>query len=155
MREEIRERGAGCVHVAEDERTVLSWTVHLARRQPRKLLGVFTAVFLVAASAYFLFNSIFPVIIMPLALLAAVSDYLLPTTYRLTNKAANAYNILSGSRIEWSAVKRINADDRGAKLSAFERPCRFGERRGMYLRFDGNGSEVINTVERLRCSSDD
>lgn len=133
-----------------DEEEVLRWQVHLAKDQPRKLAGVIAIVASVGALSYVWFGSIIPVLVMAFAVAGALSDFLLPVTYRLTSTHASASTLVGKQLIAWNDVRTVYLDDSGAKLSPLPGPSRLEAYRGVYLRFGDRREEVLDTVARLR-----
>ena len=127
----------------------LEWTVHLARRNPRKTAAL-VMVALGALAAWWGFRSIVAGILSLVLLLGSVSDYLFPVRYRLSEEGIAAAGPLFRRRMKWGEVRRVVRDELGVKLSPLPRPSRLEAYRGIYLWFAGNGDEVMEEVERRR-----
>lgn len=138
----------GCSLGNRDD-VVLSWTVHLARENPMKVLasaGVILATVTAAFYAIGLAGAVAAVFIM----LSTLADFLFPVTYILNMEGAEARMLFKKAVISWSNVKRCYVDDTGVKLSPLDRATRLEAFRGVYLRFCNNEEQVVNTVKSLR-----
>lgn len=135
----------------------LAWRVHPvceAGNGPRVLVVAcaFVAAFLAG-------RVLLPVALwwLPLLCLAvALSDFLLPTTYRLTPQGAHADCGLSRLFIAWSDVKRATHGSDGVYLSPFARPSRLEAFRGVRLRYGPNmdAETVCDWVRQRRGNSE-
>lgn len=132
-----------------DEPPVLSWTVHLVREQPGRLVVVVPVILVAAFCAYSLMN-IIGVIAVGFVLAASLSDFLFPVYYELTHDRAVCKRMTGMSVIRWEHVRRCYLDDFGVKLSPLHKRTRLEPYRGVYLRFGHNKDQVIDTVRSLR-----
>lgn len=128
---------------------ILSWTVHLARQRPAKTAACVTFVAVASVVGYLAVGPA-AALIVPLALVAFLSDFLFPVRYEITGERATSRMLLNRAEIKWADVKRCYLDDQGVKLSPLDRASRLEAFRGVYLRFGGNESEVVETVKALR-----
>ena len=128
---------------------VMSWTVHLARRRPT-MTAVSAAFIALASAGGFLAIGPAAGLLVCLALVCFLSDFLFPVTYLITNEKATCKMLLNRTEIKWADVKRCYLDDHGVKLSPLDRVSRLEAFRGVYLRFQGNKDQVIETVKSLR-----
>lgn len=128
---------------------IMSWTVHLARQRPA--MTVASAAFIALASAAGLF-AIGPAagLLVALLLVGFLSDFLFPVRYSITDEKATCRMLLNRTEIKWADVKRCYLDDHGVKLSPLNRVSRLEAFRGVYLRFQNNEDQVIDTVKSLR-----
>jgi hypothetical protein len=85
----------------------LEWQIWLARRRPGRAAGVLAVIAAAALGALLLFHSVVAVAATVLLLAGALSEFLLPTRYRLAAAGAEARNLLFWRRIEWAEVKRV------------------------------------------------
>jgi hypothetical protein len=122
------------------------WTVHLARRNPRKTAAAGAMIALGAVAAWWGFRSILAGILSLALLVGSVSDYLLPVRYRLSEAGAEAAGLLFRRRMKWSEVRRVVRDELGVKLSPLPRHSRLEAYRGIYLWFAGNGEAVVDEI---------
>jgi hypothetical protein len=141
--------GLSCSPAITEDTPILSWTVHLARKQPRKLALIFPIFLLTLFWAYYLVG-VFGIAVAFLGLTAALADFLFPVHYEITTQRATCRRLLGITEIRWGNVKRCYLDDLGVKLSPLPRLSRLEAYRGVFLRFDGNDSEVIEAVRSVR-----
>lgn len=128
---------------------VLSWSVHLARRSPVKAI-VSLALVTAATAVGCALAGPYVALVVAVALVASLSDFLFPVRYVVTHDGASCKMLLKGSEIKWSNVKRCYVDNFGVKLSPLDRVSRVEAFRGVYLRFGDNENEVIETVKSLK-----
>jgi hypothetical protein len=134
----------------EAEATLLRWRVHRLRESPRGALLVLagTAGVLLAGNLL----SLHPITLLVgmAALMVSLSDYLLPVTYRLTEKGAHADVGLNRLFIAWKDVKRATHGNEGIFLSPFPQPSRRDGFRGVRLRYGmDNRDAVLENVRNL------
>ena len=140
---------SGSVEAASAELT-LAWKVHLLREEPSKVLLIAPVVLASMLVSYILFHSLlFPAVALIL-FTCALSDYVFPVRYEITDRGASARTLTGRTFVEWDRVKKYYLDDRGIKLSTLGRPGRLEAYRGVYLRFGGNRDDVIQAVRRMR-----
>lgn len=135
-----------------DNTPVLTWSVHLVRKQPEKL-AVIVPMFLGASYCAHWVGGPVAVLIVALVLLSSLSDFLFPVHYTLTRRQATCKRLLGITEIQWSKVRHCYLDDLGVKLSPLPRPTRLEAYRGVYLRFHNNKDQVIDAVRSLRPSN--
>ena len=120
-------------------RELLSWTVHMARRDPYRLIPVCGSAAFAAVTAWIIFrNPIFSLAAL-FMIASATAEYWLPAHYRLTDKGAECRYGANRLEIEWSAVKRALLYDDGLRLSPLPTASRLDAFRGVYLRFGADG----------------
>lgn len=127
----------------------LSWSVHLARRYPAKAV-ISLALIVAATTVGWTLAGPYVALVVGIALVASLSDFLFPVKYILTPDGASCRMLLKSSEIKWADVKRCYVDNLGVKLSPLDRVSKIEAFRGVYLRFESNEDEVIQTVKSLR-----
>ncbi|MFP4058232.1 MAG: hypothetical protein ACLF0G_15300 [Candidatus Brocadiia bacterium] len=80
--------------------------------------------------------------------------YFLPTRYHLDDQGAAVGFLGQWRRVPWGAVRRVSVHREGVHLSPFARPSRLDSFRGTYLRFAGNGQEVVRFVRSRVAASE-
>ena len=139
------------LQAADSPQPVMSWTVHLARRQPAKTLICVAFIAAVSAGGYFAISP-YAAALVCAALAASLSDFLFPIRFIIWEDRVGCRMLLKSAEIKWTKVKRCYLDDYGVKLSPLGRASRLEAFRGVYLRFANNENEVIETVKALRPS---
>jgi hypothetical protein len=133
------------------EVVLLSWKVHRLREEPRHLRLVAVAYGAAIALWWLLFPQPLALFLPAVSLTSALAEYLLPITYRLTNRGAYVSNGFSRLFLSWQDVKRATAGAEGIYLSPLARAGSPLEPfRGVRLRFAaGNAEAVTETVRGL------
>jgi hypothetical protein len=130
----------------------MQWHVHLAAETPGRRAVVVVVIGLASGLAGWLWSSPLPALGVGFALLNAVAEFLFPVHYRLTQDKAEMRCFLTRRVIAWAVVRRVYRLPDGVKLSPLERPGRREAFRGLFLRFAGNGDEVMSWVSSVRGS---
>lgn len=138
--------------VPQAQEVVLTWTVHLLRREPgrAKILALCLGVALLLG--LLLFHNL-ALALLPVAVFAlSLSDFLFPVRYTLTAQGAQARSLVSHLEMPWMDVRHAYIAADGVKLSPLrQRGSRWEPLRGIFLRFDNeNQDAVIDCVQRLR-----
>ena len=131
---------------------VLSWSVHLIRRQPSSLPRIASALMGVLVLSLCLFHSFWLALLPPLAVLFSLSEFVFPLRYTLTAQSASVHYGLTALEIRWADVRHAYLTEEGVKLSPLAaKNSRFEPLRGVFLRFDETNREaVIAAVTQLR-----
>lgn len=139
------------MEVSADE-SVLSWSVYLMTRQPKRPAQLGAILLAVFGLGLCVFHSLWLSLIPMLALLFSLSEFVFPVRYTLTPQSAAARHGLTILEIRWPDVRHAYLADDGIKLSPLQtRNSRFESLRGVFLRFDdGNRDAVIAAVRRFR-----
>lgn len=124
----------------------LHWSVHLARRQPRRTAAALAIVVAGSAAAGYGFGSAVLGLLAALLLVASIGDHLFPLRFRLTLDGVEARGLLHRRRMRWDQVRRVARDDRGVKLSPLARRSRLEAYRGIYLWFADNAEDVMDFI---------
>ena len=141
---------------ARTEATPLTWRVHRLRESPRGIFLVMAAVFAALWIGNLLALHPITLLIMVVALLLSLGDFLLPIKYRLTDRGAHADVGLNRLFIAWEDVRRATHGSEGIFLSPFSQPSRLDAFRGVRLRYGAdNRDEVLATVRNLRPAKQD
>jgi hypothetical protein len=126
--------------------TAVRWrSLPVADDYPRSLLAV-AVVLAACVGVYFAFGSAGYALVAAAALGGSLARYFLPTDYELDERGARIRFLFATRLVPWENVRRVDVHRDGAFLSPFERPSRLDSFRGSFLRFRGNGDEVIGFV---------
>jgi len=121
----------------------MQWSLHLARRHPRKAAAAVALVVLASLAAGYGFRSVFLGLLAGLLLVASISDFLFPLTFILTDDGVAVRGLLHRRRMAWSQVRRVARDELGVKLCHLSRRSRLDAYRGIYVWFEGNSEDVM------------
>lgn len=127
---------------------VLTWRVHLARRQPLRAAAAAFFVIASAAAAYGLWLHPLAAAVTGFLVLSAVAEFLLPISYRIGPDGVWCRSFLSLRHLAWPDVKRCYRDARGVKLSPLSRRSRLEAYRGIYLWLGDDGEAAVAAVRR-------
>jgi len=128
---------------------ILRWTVHLAPERPVKLLCALGVVAFACFAAHWAIG-VLGSLAVAVALVGSLADFLFPVTYEITSDRATCRMLLKRAEVQWRNVRRCYLDQTGVKLSPLDRRSRLEVFRGVYLRFNGNREQVIETVKAMR-----
>lgn len=135
----------------QKEEVFFDWKVHLVKEDAlyRSVLAVSIVVMAVAVVQIY-GGSLFLTIPLTVFLLISVADYFLPIRFRITNRGAYRVSTMGVRFLEWERVKRVYIDDKGIKLSLFQKQTRLEAFRGLFLFFGKERDGVIKAVRRAR-----
>lgn len=125
----------------------LAWSVWPARRRPFSaavLLG--SAIVLGILIGHGTEDRVLA-LAAPVFVLASLSSFLLPTTYRLSADQVEVRSLGVVRARPWTEMRRFDEDATGVFLSPFERRSWLDGYRGVRLLFGGNRDQVVAFVE--------
>ena len=125
----------------------LSWTAWPARERP-----LAAAVLVVAAVVLGMLvkkgtEDPFLGVAAPGFVLASLSSFLFPTSYRLTKESVEVRSLGVPRVRPWTEMRRMTVDRTGVFLSPFDRRSWLEAYRGVRLLFGGNRDQVVAFVE--------
>ena len=132
-----------------DDNPILTWSVHLAREHPAKLVCSLLVAAGAAMAGYWVIGPLGSVAVAS-AMLGSLAEFVFPVVYRITPEGASARTLIKVSEIRWENVRRCYVDAGGVKLSPLDRATRLEAFRGVYLRFGNNDDSVIKAVRSMR-----
>ncbi|MBM4036674.1 MAG: hypothetical protein FJ291_33485 [Planctomycetes bacterium] len=125
----------------------LQWRSHpVVDDYPRSLLLV-AAVIAVCVGVWISFDSAGYAALAAAVLAGSLARYFVPTHYELDSDGVSVRFLGHLRRVGWGDVRRFFVAPEGVQLSPFEKPSRLEAFRGTFLRFAGNGDEVVRLVE--------
>jgi len=133
------------------EEVLLDWKVHLAKEDSafRSVTAGATVVMAVAVIQIY-GGSILLTIPLAVFLFVSVADYFLPIRFRITNRGAWRIGTMGTKFLEWDKVKRVYLDEKGVKLSVFDKQTRLEAFRGLFLYFGKYKDKVVEAVRKAR-----
>jgi hypothetical protein len=126
---------------------VLRWTVHPIRRDWKVSTGVILFLIALCAAVYFSFGSPVFLILSAVVLISSLSSFFFPTTYIIREDDIMVKSLLRRYSKNWDSFKSYYPDKNGVLLSPFPYPSRLENFRGLYIRFDNNGSEILDYLK--------
>jgi hypothetical protein len=125
----------------------LSWTAWPARERPLAALVLVVAAFILGMLVKKGTDDPFLGVAAPGFVLASLSSFLLPTSYRLTKESVEVRSLGVARVRPWTEMRRMTVDRTGVFLSPFERRSWLEAYRGVRLLFGGNRDQVVAFVE--------
>ncbi len=129
---------------------ILTWSVHLMREKPAKVLLLVPFVVLSLVICYSTFHSLLFLAVVLFLFSSSLADFFFPVRYEISDIGASSRTLFSRTFIAWDRVARYYLDDAGIKLSPLANQGRLEAYRGVYLRFGGRKDEVIAVVRRMK-----
>lgn len=126
----------------------IEWVSFPAVENHRKT--TIATIFIIGLSTllYFLYGPIYGFLSI-LFLGFSLLPYYTPTTYRLNEDRIEVKKVFYTIKKSWSNFRSFYPDKNGVLLSPFPIPTRLENFRGIYIRFRGNGEEVLSVVESM------
>lgn len=127
----------------------LSWRSYPARRSMAR-----TALVVVILLALFAFiswytASVFMGLVLTLVVALSLASYFTPTWYTLTDEGISVRTLVTKMQRPWSVYRSHWPDKNGVLLSPFPHPSRLENFRGVFIRFEDNGDEVVEFIRRF------
>ena len=127
---------------------LLTWRTHPLRNEPNRLPVLLLTFALGGSCVWLMFGALPPVLAALLLMSLAVSEFLLPTTYLLTETGAATEGGAGKLKISWKETRRIVSLSNGILLSPLPAPSRLDRFRGVLLRCapdgePGNRAEIL------------
>lgn len=127
--------------------SVIEWTVHPVKRNPKRSVLVTIFILVVSAVVYSITSSPFFCILSLLFLFGSLGKFYFPTSYRLTEQQIIVKTRMQTLAKDWTAYRSSYPDKNGVLISPFPEPTRLENFRGLYLMTDkSNRDEVIAFV---------
>ena len=125
------------------EETSVSWVSLPLQHAPWKGLVLALVVGATAAAVFLGTQSAGWALLSVVLLLAGVHDFLLPTTYQLSDEGASSRILWVRRHKPWSSCRSCWVDAHGVLLSPFPQRSRLESHRGLYLRFAGADRQAV------------
>ena len=128
---------------------MMSWISSPIKSSLWKVLFFLMVILITSTLIYLNTNSTFWTFFSIIVLIISVHDFLIPTTYQLTEKTVSSKNTFFHRKKNWSSLGSYWIDNNGIFLSPFSQRSRLEGYRGLYLRFSGTDRQlVMNFVKR-------
>jgi len=144
--ETMPKRKQKAVKVEDQRKTLMEWTVHLARRQPVKAAIVVLIIALTLAIGWLWVHPLIA-FLMGLFLLNAVGEFLFSLRFRVTKEGIEVSSFLHDRKLRWEQIRRMEVYANGVFLSPYPKPSRLDNLRGIWLRWDGEPEGLKRLVE--------
>lgn len=135
-----------------DSKELLSWKVHMARKNPARAVSVLILILICAYFIHYTMEDLFFTFISAFVLLIMVLPYYLPTTYMLTEQGVIKKMLFSKQRRSWTEFNRYASEKNNIKLFTMKKVSRLDNYRSMLLICNKNKDEVIKIIqEKIDC----
>jgi len=131
----------------------LTWTVCLAKLQPRRTIVVVLCVLIAGISGFLVVGPLSGLITV-LVLLGALSEFLAPVRCTLTQEYAEIHTITNTKRIMWSEAVGCAYSDQALRVSTVTQTSPLFSFRGITMHYGQNREEVLDYVRRIRSVSE-
>jgi hypothetical protein len=126
------------------------WTCHPARRRPQDVFLVVAVVLLSSWAVMVSLESSLLALLAAAILLIAVSQFLLPTRYRLDDVGVSEKRLFRHRSRAWSDLRRVQIGPGAALVTPFARPSWLDRQRGIMLYLDGADRDQVVAILRER-----
>ena len=130
-----------------DSPALLSWNIHMARRNPSRAIAVAILILICSYFIYYTMEDFFFTFIATFVLVMMVLPYYLPTTYTLTEEGVTRKMLFSKQHRAWSEFNRYNTDKNTIQLYTMKKKSRLDNYRSFLIICNKNKEQVIKIVE--------
>ena len=125
------------------------WTAHPARKRPRDVALVSAVVLLTCGAVLASFESLLLAGLAVVVLVVAISAFLFPTHYTLTDVGIEERRVFRRKSRQWKDLRRLQVGSDAALVSPFATKNWLDRYRGLIVLFDGSDrDEVVDILER-------
>jgi|GEM_PF-1085269 len=126
---------------------LLSWKIHMAKRNPTRAVAVLILIFICAYFIHFTMEDLFFTIVALFVLLIMVLPYYLPTSFILTDEGVEKNMLFSKQKRSWSEFSRYSVEKNVIKLFTMKKESRLDNYRSLLIICNKNKDEVIAVVK--------
>lgn len=126
---------------------LISWTIHLARRNPARAISVLILILICAYFIHLTMEDFFFTLISTVVLLLMVLPYYLPTTFALSEEGISRKMLFSKQKRSWGEFNRYSVDKNTIKLYTMKKESRLDNYRSFLLICNKNKDEVLSIVD--------
>jgi len=124
------------------------WTAHPAKSRPRDLALVAAVLFMTAGAVMASFQSLWLTFLSAVILIVAVSPFLFPTHYVLSEWGVEERRLWRQKARPWDDLRRVQIGRGAALVSPFRRRSWLDRHRGVMLYLDGaDRAAVVSILE--------
>jgi hypothetical protein len=127
----------------------LTWRCHPAGRSIPRTIAVLAFHMLVAVFINWYTGSVGFAVVLTVIMFFSLSSFFFPAWYTLTEKGLRVKTLITTFDRPWSNYRSYWPDKNGVLLSPFPYRSRLENFRGLFVRFEDNGTDVINFVKRF------
>lgn len=123
------------------------WRVHPLRDSWRRSVLLLLFLLFLFPGIYWLFQSVSLTLLSVIFVTCSLYRYFAPFQYELYDDQLVVTAPFYRLRKSWSDFRSFYVDNNGVLLSPFSKPSRLENFRGIYVRFGGNRSEVVDFIK--------
>jgi hypothetical protein len=127
---------------------VLAWKCHPSRRSFMRTTLVVVFLFVMLLFVAWYTGSLGFGIILTVVMFLSLSAYFFPTWYSLTADGVHVRTLVNKYTRPWATFRSHWPDKNGVLLSPFPYRSRLENFRGIFVRYEGNGADVLAYVKR-------
>ena len=133
-------------NASSDRATELSWKAHPFRE--RFLAGTFVSLLIMffGAAVYVSMGSLAWSLLAVVVLVLSLNHFFFPSRFAIDQKGITARYLFSRKHYQWSSIRRLLWDRRGAYLSTRGRRSWLDAYRGLTILFGSNRSDIIKLI---------
>ena len=131
----------------EENKALLSWKIHMAKRNPARAVSVFILILICAYFIHVTMEDFFFTLVSTFVLIIMVLPYYLPTTYILTESGIEKKMLFSRQKRSWSEFNRYAVEKNIIKLFTMKKESRLDNYRSFLLICNKNKDEVLPIVK--------
>jgi hypothetical protein len=120
---------------------LISWTVHLARRNPNVIPTLTVTMLAAGLLITLLFHSPMPGIAAILLLIGSIKEFLFPIHFRITQNGVESRSVGSQMQLAWKDARRCILEPHQITITPLSKPGRLDVFRGVTLKFARDGEE--------------
>ena len=130
-----------------ETKILLSWKIHMAKRNPTRAISVLILILICAYFIQFTMEDLFFTIIAFFVLAIMVLPYYLPTTYVMTDEGIEKNMLFSKQKRSWSEFNRFAVEKNLIKLYTMKKKSRLDNYRSLLVICNKNKDEVLTIVK--------
>lgn len=130
-----------------NEKELLTWKIHMAKRNPAKAVSVLILILICAYFIHFTMEDLFFTVIASFVLLIMVLPYYLPTTFILTESGIMKKMLFSKQNRSWSEFNRYDIENNIIKLYTMKKKSRLDNYRSFLIICNNNKDNVLKIVQ--------
>lgn len=124
------------------------WTAHPAKDRPKDVALIVAVLFLTAGAVLMSFESVFLTVLAVAILIVAVSPFLFPTHYTITDVDVSERRLWVHKSRQWADLRRMQVGTGSVLVSPFSNPSWMDRHRGLVLMYGGVDRDEL--VELIR-----
>jgi len=131
------------------------WKAHPAKERPKDVALVVAVVFLTAGAVLMSLQSLFLTLLAVIILVVAVSAFLFPTHYTITDVDVTEHRLWTRKARRWRDLRRAQVGQGAVLVSPFAHPSWMDRYRGLVLMYGGaDKDELVELVKKQLAHED-